>query len=395
MLTSQKKIEIEAFKEKITIKRILAHVKGEKDGTTVVVFAGIHGNEKAGVLALKKVIAQIKDNNITLKGNFYAISGNMSALQRDIRFDTVDLNRVWTEDQIKYIKTSPNGFNPDIKEQIEIYGIIKNILSRHKGPFCFIDLHTTSADTEPFITISDSLNNRKFTSHFSIPIILGIEEYLEGPLLTYINEFGHISLGFEGGQHDDYRSVINCEAFIWLSLVTSKCIDKNKVKGYFEYQNLLCSKNKNQDFYEIKYKYDIEKGECFKMEEGFKNFQKINKNQLLAYSNSKPIKSNFSGEIFMPLYQNQGNDGFFIISTISIFWLNLSKSVRKLKLYQLLRILPGIKQDRTNKYTLIVNPKTAKFMTTEIFHLFGYRKKVKKGDNWYFIKRDRKINKMA
>jgi hypothetical protein len=41
-----------------------------------------------------------------------------------------------------------------------------------------------------------------------------------------------------------------------------------------------------------------------------------------------------------------------------------------------------------NANALFVNPKIAAFLTTKIFHLFGYRKKVLKADTWYFIKRD-------
>ena len=99
-----------------------------------------------------------------------------------------------------------------------------------------------------------------------------------------------------------------------------------------------------------------------------------------------------SGYIFMPLYQKKGDDGFFIVNKVSRFWLNLSILARKLHVDQLLRILPGISQDPYCKYTLQVNPKTARFLATEIFHLFGYRKKVKKGDFIYFTKRDREIS---
>ena len=127
-----------------------------------------------------------------------------------------------------------------------------------------------------------------------------------------------------------------------------------------------------------------------KMIEGYKNFEEITKNELLAYSNQREIHYNIKGKIFMPLYQEKGNDGFFIISKISKFWLKASIAARKLHFHQLLRLLPGVKLDRRNAYTLIVNPRTAKFLAIEIFHLFGYRKKMVKGDNFYFIKRDRK-----
>ena len=36
----------------------------------------------------------------------------------------------------------------------------------------------------------------------------GIEEYLNGPLLSYINELGYVAFGFEGGQHDDISAIV-------------------------------------------------------------------------------------------------------------------------------------------------------------------------------------------
>ena len=385
-------IEIASFGEKIRIERLLASVKGVNASPSVIVIAGIHGNETAGILAIKKVLHIIKVKKTNFKGNLYVVCGNLNALQKNIRFEKTDLNRLWTREHLDYIKTSDNGFNADEKEQMAIYEVVKEILSKDNGPFYFIDLHTTSSATIPFITISDSLNNRKFSSNFSVPIVLGIEEYLEGPLLTYINEFGHVALGFEGGQHNDIASVSNCEAFVWLALVASGCIDKSEIDAYDDCIKVLSSYTLKSDFYEIDYRYLIQENENFKMMNGYKNFEKITKNELLAISNKKEVKATMDGIIFMPLYQQQGTDGFFIVTKISKFWLQLSTVVRKLKLHQLLRILPGIKQDPTNTYTLIVNPKTAKFLATKIFHLFGYRMQVIKDDKLYFIKRDRKVS---
>ena len=385
------KIEIKSFNEKIKIDRVLENINGKPGSPTVVILGGIHGNEKAGIHALNKVIQKIDKENIKFNGNFYAISGNLNALQHNIRFEKEDLNRIWTDDHLAHINTSDNGFNADVNEQIALYEIIKNVLSKEPGPFYFIDLHTTSAKTSPFITISDSLNNRKYTNNFDVPIVLGIEEYLDGPLLTFINEYGHIALGFEGGQHDDSDSVINCEAFIWLALEASGCVKKDQIKGFRSYKRVLSESEFNREFYEIDYRYLINADENFTMNKGFTNFDRVRKDELLAFSDAHEVNAPMNGLIFMPLYQKQGDDGFFIITKISNFWLKLSTIVRKLHLHHLLRILPGIKIDRTHAYTLIVNPRTAKFLTTEIFHLFGYRKQVVKDNKLHFIKRDRKI----
>ena len=378
--------------KKAITNRIIGKIQSATKGPTVVFFAGIHGNEPAGVLGLQRVIGQIENDAIELQGNFYAIAGNLNALKKNLRYEVEDLNRMWTEENITNIKDATINSNAERKELLELYSIIKDIISNNKGPFYFIDLHTTSSETIPFITISDSLNNRKFASNFSTPVILGIEEYLEGPLLTYINEFGYISLGFEAGQHKNVESITNCEAFIWLLLQLTGCVTKKAIEKFNFFSDLLLS-NKQPNFYEINYRYALVDNEEFMMLNGFKNFENIKQHQVLAISNTKEIKASTNGQLFMPLYQQQGKDGFFIIKSISRYWLRLSKIVRNLKLDNLLRILPGIKKDPTNKYTLIVNPTIAKFLAVRIFHLFGYRKIVTKKSKLYFIKRDRTIMK--
>lgn len=385
-------LAIEPLHEEITLQRVIYKGKGDQATPSVIIIGGIHGNEKAGIYALHEVVKLIEKKNIKFHGNIYFLTGNINALHKNIRFQEKDLNRVWTSENIQKLKNSSTNNDAEYQEQQQLYDVIKQILLEDQGPFYFIDLHTTSSETTPFITISDSLNNRKFASNFCVPIVLGIEEYLDGPLLTYINEFGHVALGFEAGQHDDQKSVENCIAFIWLSLEVSGCLDAEQIKDHLgEFKSLLCSRTKTNDFYEIDYRYVINDDEEFRMLDGFVNFDKISIGQKLAITDAKQISSVMDGNIFMPLYQNQGEDGFFIITQISKFWLRLSIFVRKLKLDNILRILPGIRRDRANPWVLIVNPRTASFLTTEIFHLFGYRKQVIKDDKLHFIKRDRKI----
>ncbi len=372
-------------------KHILYSYKVSDTAPTVVIFGGIHGNEPAGIKGLQKVIQKIEEQKLELSGNFYALAGNLNALKKNIRFEEMDLNRIWTNEHVSALIKNHEELSKEDEEQYQLYNIIKKIVIDNHGPFYFIDLHTTSADTVPFITISDSLNNRKFSSNFTLPIVLGIEEYLDGPLLTYINEFGHISLGFEAGEHNDVQSILNCEAFIWLVLEKGNCIPKHYSDKIKPYEKILSKDHDKKVFYAIKYRYLLYEGEDFMMLPGFKNFDLSKKNQVVALSSDIEIKTPISGRIFMPLYQAQGDDGFFIIHKISFLWLQLSTMVRKLKMHYFLRALPGIQQDKKNKHTLIVNLKTAQFLALQIFHLFGYRKVVAVNNKLYFIKRDRAI----
>ncbi len=371
-------------------KRILGEFYGTNNSPTVVIFAGIHGNEKAGVHAAHLVIEKIKKDNLKFNGNLHLILGNINALNKGIRFEDVDLNRIWRNAAINQFKNGESDQHLESKEQKDIYLIIQEIL-KEPGPFYFLDMHTTSASSVPFITISDSLNNRKFSANFPIPVVLGIEEYLDGPLLTFINEFGHVALGFEGGAHTAESSIINCEAFIWKALVHSKCVDVSNIINYSLYENVLSNLCCEYQFFEINYRYQIKENENFEMKKGFENFETIKKDEVLAVSDGLEIYAQEGGRIFMPLYQKLGEDGFFILSSISKFWLAASLTARKLKVNHMLRLIPGVKKDPDNNYTLIVDPHIAIFMTKRVFHLFGYRQQIFKDDKLHFIKRDRNI----
>jgi len=380
-----------SIQEGLMKHRILGFIEGTKRKPTVVLMAGIHGNEKAGVEASKKVLHKIREENIPFRGNLYVILGNVNALKKGVRYEHVDLNRIWNKEMLVAIEKNSILPNAEAKEQFEIYRIVHEILKKDSGPFYFLDLHTTSSPSIPFITISDSLNNRKFSANFPVPVVLGIEEYLDGPFLTFINEYGHIALGFEGGQHTDIQSVKNCEAFIWLALVETKCIAKDAISNFIQYEKELLQWYPKEEFFEINYRYNLYDGEKFTMDKGFQNFEAITKNQHLAKSNGKDILAPKEGRIFMPLYQELGEDGFFVLQKISKFWLKLSLVARKLKINNFLRLIPGVEKDPTNNYTLIADPDIAKFYNKELFHLFGYRKQIIKDHKLHFIKRDRKV----
>ena len=355
-------------KPKALPDRIFHYIKGTNSGSTMVFFAGIHGNEYAGVEALNNTLNNIHENEIC--GEIYAVYGNLKALKINQRYLKTDLNRLWTSAQIKALKQK-SMLNEEEQEQKELFSLIEHLLNSLKTPIYFIDLHTTSSKTVPFITINDALINRKFSSCFPVPIVLGIEEYLEGPLLSYLNTLGYVSIGFESGQHTDPEAVKNCEAFIYLAL---KQAGQLKMKQVAKYENQLVMASKGTaTVFEVIYKYHIEAKEKFLMIDGFESFQTVKKGTLLAKANGKEIYSDYNAKLFMPLYQKSGNDGFFIIKPIPNFFLKLSEFLRRIKADALLTILPGISWHDKDLGVLKANLLVTRFMAKSIFHLFGYR----------------------
>ena len=360
-----------ALDSSIKVDRILGKIEGVKPGPTVIFFGGIHGNETSGVFALKDALAGI--NSAYVKGTIYGISGNLNALKKHIRFVKDDLNRLWTKQQIQKIKTK-KVLNADERELLELHTVLEKILKTNQQPFYFVDLHTTSSKTLPFITINDALINRKFSEQFPVPIVLGIEEYLNGPLLSYINQMGYVSLGFESGQHDDFSAITNSIAFVYLTLVYSGVLKEEAVINLAKYHEQLKQQSNNtNDVFEVIHLHKIKKNERFKMLNGFQSFEHIKKGTKIALSNSVEITAPYNGSIFMPLYQKRGAEGFFIIKPIKPFFLKLSTGLRRIKTDNLLALLPGVSWVNKTEGVLQVNLTVAKFLAKPLFHLLGYR----------------------
>lgn len=358
----------------ISVGRIIGHLQGNEPGPCIIFMGGIHGNEPSGVFALKKLMELFEEQQHLLKGSVYAISGNLGALEKGKRFLHQDLNRLWTSNRVSEIEQkSIEVSDPETKEMLDLYYTFTSIRERESGPFYFMDLHTTSSESCPFLTVNDSLLNRKFTAQYPAPVILGLEEFLEGPVLSFVNEQGFVAFGFEGGQHESEQAMENHLAFCVLTMVYTGVISPESIDFERYYDQLRNALGPPHLFYDINSRYAIKEGEEFRMKAGFLNFQRVSKGEVLAESNGKILSAESDFRIFMPLYQPQGHDGFFGVTPVPRIFLQLSIVFRKLRVDRLVSLLPGVKWADENKTSLIVNRRIARFFTRDVFHLMGYR----------------------
>lgn len=367
-------VHSKALNSDLQVSRIIGELSGKEEGPCLIFIGGVHGNEPSGVFALQQVFEELQSQKVPIKGKIIGLSGNLWALERGERFHKQDLNRLWDENRTEQLKKGvfiPN--NEDEKQQLELFTLIQSILSSNKGPFYFFDLHTTSSKTQPFMTVNDSLLNRYFTKQYPIHSILGIEEYLNGPLLSYINELGYVSFGFEGGQHNSLASIENHRAFVYLSLAFSGSV----LKEHIDYEtHLRTLKIRNPGVFEIYHRHKVASNETFQMLPGFNNFQSVSKGEKLAISNETTIIAASESTIFMPLYQAKGEDGFFLIREIPQFFLWLSGVFRRWRIDKLLPLLPGVNWVSKEKSTMTINLVVARFLAKQFLHLMGYRSKV-------------------
>lgn len=377
-----------------SVNRVIGDRSGEP-GPTLVFFGGIHGNEPAGVLALQRVFEQLDADDVQLKGRILGLAGNLPALKANQRFISKDLNRIWNQQFTERFDNSrgDSGNDPapaavsEYQDQRELFSIIQPLLDDESSN-CFFDLHTTSSHSAPFIGINDQLNNRKFAFQFPVPTVLGIEEYLEGPLLSYLNDFGNVAMAFEAGQHDDPKSVEIHTAFIYLAMVGAGIVSEESIKDLPTHRERLATADPAERAFEVIFRKKISAEDNFKMNPGYRNFVRVKKGELLAKDKNGHVKATHRGRIFMPLYQSSGDDGFFIVRRVPMWALKLSTILRRINFERFLVWLPGISRVPSQPEALVVNKRVARFLATELFHLLGYRRKKLTGDQIIFSRRE-------
>jgi succinylglutamate desuccinylase len=225
------------------------------------------------------------------------------------------------------------------------------------------------------VTIGDTLRNRSFARNFPLPVILGLEEQVDGALLELLNNHGFVTLGVEAGRHDAPSSIERFEAALWIALEATGMLEAHQVPDLERRRRLLAAASRGVPrLIEVRHRHAISAGDAFRMERGFANFKPVGKGELLARDRKGPIRSPEDGLILLPLYQGQGNDGFFVSREVRPLWLRISSGLRRWRMHGLVRFLPGVVRSESGPCDLIVDTRVARVYPLEVFHLFGYRK---------------------
>lgn len=341
------------------------------DGPTVVVFGALHGNEPAGLVAIDAVLAAMRRGALRVRGRFVGVMGNIAALKADRRFLGRDLNRGWSTRSSLRVAQEGNDRDPEDAEQREILATLQTITAQARGPIVFLDLHTTSGPTSPFSITPDVLRCRPLAVSLPVPTVLGLEEIIDGTLLGYLCEQGHLGMAIEGGQHEAPHTAALLEACVWFSLANAGIVEGAQVPDRREkLARLRAAKVGKPSLVEIKHRHGVAPDDDFVMNPGYANFIPIRKGERVARDRHGPIVSPRDGLMMLPRYQDEGDDGFFIATAVTPAWLRVSSAARTVRLERLLRLAPGIRHEGPDQLNLRRHPSERML---GLLHLLGYR----------------------
>ncbi len=304
--------------------RVIGHYVGQEPGPLVVAIGGIHGNEPAGVQALEQLFELLKEEPLlnpgfTFRGELLALRGNLEALRSGQRYIDIDLNRIWKP----FVKgTDENYLTVEARELDGMMAAIENALEDSSAQeLILIDLHTTTATGGVFAITGDDVPSLLLAAELGVPVIKGMLSGLQGTTLSYFRsgifdfEQPCRAITFEAGAHTDEESVARALAATVNLLRSVGCVSEEDVSTHHEETLRRATAVKVPTLLELVYVHRIDPSDrpSFVMQPGYRNFQEIVEGNLLAEDNNGPIAAPCSGYILMPLYQDQGEEGFFIV----------------------------------------------------------------------------------
>jgi succinylglutamate desuccinylase len=308
------------------MNRLIGKYTGEAKGPLLICIGGIHGNEHAGIKALDLMFKMLEVEPITnpsfkYKGRIIGIVGNVKACEAFERFIDVDLNRIWTKEIVDRVMSSNE--KPLCPEEEELKGIMETI--RHEiddyqpEEIYLLDLHTTSSFGGIFTIACDDPKSVEIAIGLHAPVIKGMLNGIYGTTLHYFTteNFGipTTAVLFESGQHYEELSVNRAIAAITNYMRGINSINPDHVEN--RHDEILIEYSRNlPKVAELVSRYEITPGDQFKMMPDYNNFQAVKAGEVIAKDKKGDIKANADALILMPLYQDQGEDGFFLIRKI-------------------------------------------------------------------------------
>lgn len=221
--------------------------KSQKQGLSVCVLAGVHGNEKDGVNAINELV---KDFSLD-RGKVTFILANQEAMNKNVRFVEENLNRCFKE-----------GLVSDSYE----FKLAKELKSVLKDYDVCLDLHNSyNPHSEPFI-ICEKNAFSYINSIDAKKVVSGFDTYEPGGTDYYMNLIGKVGICVECGSIEEDGTLFAKKT------ITDFLITTNNLEGTVN--------SFDKEYFDL-IECFVPKGP-FKLTKPFKDFEFVSKNYLIG-----------------------------------------------------------------------------------------------------------------
>jgi succinylglutamate desuccinylase len=262
----------------------IIELRGDKPGPKSIILVGVHGDEKCGPEALKKVLPLLQIEY----GTVFIAYGNPEAIKKNTRFTDVNLNRIFKDEKFLSEKEK-NSYE---------YKRSRYLIPYLNQAEVLLDVHASyTPESRSFIICSDEA--RELVQYLPFDLtVSGFDEIEPGGTDYYMNRQGKIGICIECGYLGNPASTQMAEKSITLFLEIRGHIKSGILKKYKQTRLHM------NGIY-------ITKTDNFKLVKEFNDFDKIIENQVIGYDGNEEIKAEANGFILFARDLNQKGEEAF------------------------------------------------------------------------------------
>jgi hypothetical protein len=172
----------------------------------ILISVAVHGDEQCGMHAVNELLTSgiFRDLSKFNWKQVVFVIGNPKAVEAKKRFINVNLNRIFSHQLHSNVDSS--GYE---------YGLVSDLKQLINECDVLLDVHSTSALSEPFAIPTPALESIQFAETFPVKYVVeGLIKTIRGTTIEYAHEMGKNALCIECGIHDGIQSLENAKAVI-------------------------------------------------------------------------------------------------------------------------------------------------------------------------------------
>ena len=268
---------------------------GQDPGQTVSIFAGTHGDEIGGVIALRKLIKDIEEGVLVIqRGQLHVAFANPAAIVLGKRFVELNLNRAFFPHLIGTEVPEHLRSSYERRRALELQILLDE-------SDALLDLHSTTSEGTPFIICEPHSFDiaRQFPFRF---ISSGWDTMHPGSSDGYMNQYHKIGICVECGQHFDQLTSVKARASIEIFLKAMGLID----------ETIYGPSQSSRRHIRIRAKYVVKR--LFRLENtDWPDFPNIEPGTILGYDGGEAVIVNEPSILFFPKDEVKAGEEAFLL----------------------------------------------------------------------------------
>lgn len=261
----------------------IIELNGKEAGPTSMILVGVHGNEKCGIEAVKKILPSLEIQ----RGRVLIGYGNPKAIEQNVRYTDSNLNRMFKPDQML-----------SEKEKASYEYIRSQFLRKYLDQAdALLDIHASLTPASQKFVICEK-NAEAITKYLPFSkVVSGFDKEQPGGTDYYMNRQGKIGICIECGYFDDTTSTEIAEKSM-ISFLTARGNITGNLKDY------------SQTYIQINSMYITKIN--FVLSKQFKDFEEVTIDHLIGIDGKDEIKAQSDGVILFARNRNRAGEEAFL-----------------------------------------------------------------------------------